>query len=247
MTDVVKLRGGAETLDPRLDRVPRFDPRSRDYPIRALELPEGLRARSWDLPRAYYLDQGREGACVGAGVTHELKATPVGTRLLDMTFAREQVYWAAQRTDPWEGGSYPGARPFYEGTSVLDGLRAASALGWFDSYWWAFSIEEALSALVHEGPLVIGVDWTEGMARPRPSGLIRADGRVLGGHCVAVLRFIPKPRIRGETGLPPCVGIAQSWGPAHGDRGMVYLPVEDLAALLGDRGECAVIRGRRRP
>lgn len=246
MPETTHLRGGHETLDPRLDRLPGWDERNESYLVRKLGLPAELVARTWYLPRGEYVDQGHEGACVGAGITHELKASPIGTGVPDMTFAREYIYWPAQRADWWEGGSYPGATPFYEGTSVLHGLQAARDLGFFENFWWALTVDEALQALVHEGPLVIGVDWTEGQASPRPSGLVSVEGLVLGGHCVCVDSFSPKPRLRGETGLPPLVGIPQSWGPGHGDRGKVYLPVTDLEALLGEGGEIAVVTGRKR-
>ncbi|MDQ3730259.1 MAG: hypothetical protein M3355_11805 [Actinomycetota bacterium] len=243
----MKLRGGFETTDPRLDRLKQFDERSRGYAVSELGLPETLRSRSWSLPRSYLCNQGSEGSCVGHGVVHELAAQPIGTSLLDHRYARETVYWEAQKLDSWEGGSYPGASPFYEGTSVLAGVKVAQRLGWLDSYWWAFDVDQALQALVHQGPLIIGVDWTEGMADPRPSGLIRAEGSTLGGHCVCVRGFWPKPRLRGEVNMPPCVVIAQSWGLNHGDGGYVYLPVEDFEVLLGRSGEVSVPVGRKRP
>jgi hypothetical protein len=62
----MRLKGGHTTSDPRLDRVPQFDERSRDYPIRALvSEEEPLRSRGWYCPA--WLNQGREGACFPAG------------------------------------------------------------------------------------------------------------------------------------------------------------------------------------
>lgn len=43
MTDgAIELKGGHKTSDPRLDRIPQFDERSRDYPSRLPEEPQDL-------------------------------------------------------------------------------------------------------------------------------------------------------------------------------------------------------------
>ena len=242
----MRLKGGATTQDPRLDRVRQFDARSRTFPIREL-LPEGLRGRSW--PLAVRLDQGREGACVGFGWAHELTARPKVAKSIDNTFARERIYWPAQQIDPWPGGSYPGASPRYEGTSVLAGAKVVQRAGYMAEYRWAFGIDDVLGALAHEGPVVLGTDWTEPMFRPRPSGLLEpVRARVMGGHCWVARGLILKPRLAGEPRtLGPVVRATNSWGDDWGARGEFYIRVEDLEYLLNAQGEACVPIGRTLP
>ncbi len=121
----IQLKGGAQTFDPRLDRVPFFDSRSRNYPavpkLRGAARPQ-IRSNTHNF-RKYprWLDQGFEGACVSFGIGHDLLAYPQ-ERLIDDATCR-RLYHDMQRRDPWPGGAYPGANPHYEGTSMLAGLQ----------------------------------------------------------------------------------------------------------------------------
>jgi hypothetical protein len=124
------LKDQSETRDPRLTRCEQFDIRSRRFPIRA-EFPS-QKQRSYTWRCTTLLNQGTEGSCVGHGVSHELIARPSEVKGLTHKTATD-LYHEAQMVDPWPGGSYPGASPFYEGTSVLDGVKIASAQGWFYS------------------------------------------------------------------------------------------------------------------
>lgn len=254
---MIELRNGQTTDDPRLDRLVEFDERSREHPIGAV-VPEGkIASRTWSLRRDFMGDQGKEGACVEFGITHELAALPimVQRRVVQRLRAEHAIYWPAQGQkqpflpadwtgDPWEGGSYPGAAPRYEGTSLLSGVKVAQALGFFEAYRWAFGIDEAIAGLVHEGPAVIALGWTEGMSRPRPDGLIARTGKVVGGHCVGWIGVEFGKRF--QDARRDVAVIAQSWGLGHGDRGRVYLPLDDLEAGLKDRGEVVFFTGRRR-
>lgn len=237
----MRLRDGSEVADPRLGRIPQFDPRSRGYGVRAV-LPTAWqheKSRMWYLPStAPVLDQGREGSCVGHGITNELRFTPVPVAGLDSRFAVEQIYWPAQRADEWEGGAYPGADPVYEGTSVLAGIKAAAALGYYREYRWCFSEKDLALAVGYLGPVVIGVNWHEGMTDVDEDGYIHPTGPVLGGHCVVVVGF---SRTRADyTAL-------NSWGPTWGVRGRCRIRRDDLASLLAADGEAAVITRRTRP
>lgn len=73
---------------------------------------------------AYY-DQESEGRCVEFAVCRSM--TQINRRRYDIT--SRWLYWTAQRIDEWDGGSYPGATPVYEGTSVRAGLEVARSLG----------------------------------------------------------------------------------------------------------------------
>jgi hypothetical protein len=233
----VKLRDGTSTRDSRLDRLVEFDPLSRRYPIRTIVRDFPVRGRTWRLPTK--LDQGREGACVGFGWAHELAAYPIP---LPVTTADAMdIYWDAQRGDPWPGGSYAGATPQYEGTSVLAGAQAVQARGVMPEYRWAFTIDDIMKTLAGFGPIVFGTVWKDSMFHPRPSGLLDTDGQVEGGHCWIGRGLVLKPRLRGEgRGVGPLLRATNSWGRDWGVDGDFYIRIDELETLLQDDGESCV-------
>ena len=99
-----------------------------------LGLPRGGHAtalRPWgvkDLSGWYtYYNQGVEGRCVEFGGLRMMSL--LNRRRYDIT--SRWHYWECQRTDEWEGGSYPDAHPQYEGTSVramMEVLRVHGAI-----------------------------------------------------------------------------------------------------------------------
>jgi len=227
----IRLAAGHITEDPRLDRVPQFDERSRQYPIRTLP-GEGLPLRSFGWRCPTWLDQGQEGACVGFSWSHELAAFPVAVDNVDDGFAHG-VYKEAQTLDEWPGEDY-------EGTSVLGGAKAVSGRGYMDEYRWAFGVEDALRAIGYHGLVVIGIPWYESMFRPRPSGLVEVEPGGGGGHAILVRGVSLKARLKGEQGSMPVVRLRNSWGRSWGVDGDCYVRVEDFERLLNDHGECCV-------
>jgi hypothetical protein len=85
-------------------------------------------------------------------------------RGIDNKFAKEQLYWEAQKIDRWPGGAYPGAEPHMEGSSVLAAVKVAKRLGYIEEYRWAFGIEDVKKAISEIGPVILGVPWYEGIA-----------------------------------------------------------------------------------
>jgi hypothetical protein len=247
----LKLRGGAITRDGRLDRVAQLDPRNRNHPVTA-RLPEIVERKTkvWSLDRRWLGDQGQEGACVEYGLTHVISAMPVRQKLAIIRAIRagHRIYWPAQRTDPWPGGSYPGATPFYEGTSEEAGMLVLRELGAIDGFDWAFGIDQGIAGVVNVGPANLALNWTEGMMHARPDGLITDQGSVVGGHDVAWTGVRFGVRLPGDGPNGPKRDLAvipQSWGLDFGNRGFVYLTLEDLASRLRDDGTCAFLRGER--
>jgi hypothetical protein len=241
----VQLRGGATTSDPRLDRLPQFDDRSRGYGILQALQPEQVAApRSYTWPLHERLDQGREGACVEYGFSGDLLARPAPVPLATVQAVTEQhlIYWGAQRLDQWAGGSYPGATPFYEGTSVLAGAKVTTTLGFYGSYRWAFSLDELVLAVGHAGPVVVGWNWYSGMFDTDSDGYVHRTGTLEGGHCVC----INSVDIRRRR-----FGFANSWGTTWGARdrsglrGYAYLSFDDVQTLMHEQGEQCVPQQRR--
>lgn len=236
-----RLRDGSTTQDRRLDRIAMYDRRSLDFPVQgALNAEQQkLISKKWTAPEGTpVLDQGREGACVGFGVTHELIFYPVPIRGLDNGFAREKIYWVAQEADPWPGGSYPNASPVYEGTSVLYGVKAAADLGYYKQYSWATSEKELALGVGYLGPAIIGVDWYEGMFEPDSNGFIHASGDKAGGHCCLIIG------VNVKSGY---YTIRNSWGSGWGDGGNAKISRTDMASLMDDNGEACIVTQRTVP
>lgn len=111
----MKLRGGYETSDPRLGRIPQWDERNKDYPVRMLLTAKAPRSYTWRLP--IHLNQGQTSACVGFSFAHELAARPVSVEGVSESAARS-IYSSAKDLDEWPGSDY-------EGSSVLGGASPA--------------------------------------------------------------------------------------------------------------------------
>lgn len=228
---MTKLKGDHETSDPRLDRLPEFDPKSREFPIRTM-LTELLPLRSYTWRAGTNLDQGSEGACVGFSWAHELGAYPVAIPATN-EFAREKIYRPAQLIDEWPGNDY-------EGTSVLAGAKIVKSLGFIEEYRWAFGVEDAVRAIGYGGPVVIGINWLDSMFDTRPSGLLDCSGNVAGGHAILARGVTLKSRLLGEKRGFPVVRLRNSWGPDWGYKGDCWLRMEDFERLLLDQGDCCV-------
>lgn len=240
----IELKNGNVTFDRRLDRIPEFDEQSRSYPIRSLVGTEKLlRSYTWSvgarclLQPQLYLNQYREGACVGFGYSHWKAARPMLVKNLTNEDAR-QLYFEVQRNDPWPGGAYPGADPFYEGTSVLSGAKILQSQGFFSAYHWAFSEREVALALGYVGPVVFGLNWYEGMMETDADGFIAPTGEVVGGHCILGMSI----QVKKDYYV-----LHNSWGPEWGVKGRAKIRRADLDRLLHEDGEaCLPVRGAKR-
>ena len=234
--EMINLKDGSKIEDPRFDRLIEFDEKSREFPIRTIL--EAKKPRSYTWRCTTNLDQGPDGACVGFGEGHGLLARPAEVKgIVDDRYAKRVLYWEAQKVDMWEGGSYPGARPFYEGTSVLAGMKVGKTLGWYDSYRWAFGIQDLILGVGYNGPAIIGTYWTEDMFDTDSKGYIHASGKVAGGHCTLVRAVsIKKKRLT----------IRNSWGKVWGNDGDCYISFDDMDKLLKMDGEAAFCLHRHR-
>lgn len=228
------LKNEQSTEDTRLDRVEQFDERSRGYSIGDIRRTRKLRSYTWRCND--WFDQGKEGACVGFCLGHELAARPAEVKGLDYDFLVENVYWEAQKNDPWHGGSYPGAVPVYHGTSVLAGVKEIQKLGYIKEYRWAFNIDDVLYGIGHNGPAVLGIPWYYDMYFPDDKGFIKPTGQLVGGHAIL------GRAINVKKGY---VTLRNSWGKNWGKDGDCYITFEDLETLLNQRGECCFLMRRK--
>lgn len=226
---MIDLKGGFQTTDRRLDRLPEHDPENFRYlAIRTLTT-RTPRSYTWSCDK--WLDQGQEGACVGFSFAHDGIARPARLLDIDARYAREKIYFEAQKIDPWEGGAYPGASPFYEGTSVLSGAKAAQALGHFGGYEWAYNVNDLILAVGYKGPAILGLDWQEGMWDTDADGYIHATGQVEGGHAI----LIRAVSLKGKYFL-----LRNSWGRGWGEDGDCKVSFDDMALILNQGGEACI-------
>lgn len=127
-----------------------------------------------------YYNQGQEGRCVQFGTSRAMSLLNRKRYEIAETDVGRWLYWEAQRTDEWEGGSYPGGHPHYEGTSVRAALEIVRAQGiiparrsapsptdGITAYRWAASIEDVLVALGREGASEIPWLNSWGLGYPR--------------------------------------------------------------------------------
>lgn len=233
MTAAGHVKGEAMVQERKLDRLYEEDPRSGQYPLRLLWSGEQLPAlvsKTWDLD--VQLDQGSEGACVGFGFSQEAAAAPEKVFGVTNSYAHNW-YCKAQLRDPWPGGACTGNNePYYEGTSTLAGAKVGVDLGNYTSYLWADNEEDIARTVGNYGPVVMGVNWYEGMMNTDAKGFIWPAGEVVGGHCVVVIGF------NLEEGY---YIIQNSWGPDWGMNGRCYLHRENMARLLDEDGDVCVL------
>ena len=185
--------------------------------------------RHWANP--LQLDQGSEGACVAFATTGVINAEPK-LHSFDNTFAFS-LYQLAKTLDPWPGEDY-------SGTSVRAGAKAAVQLGFFSAYAFTYSVETLAFYLLNRGPVMIGVDWFDGMDRVTPAGYIFPTGDVRGGHSVIVDGVVwnkddEENRFR----------IRNSWGNSWGLNGRCRIKADDLQYLFDAGGSacCPVESG----
>lgn len=242
----ILLKGGFVTDDIRLDRiypgVEQHFPSLNFLAVRGTDL-EHRRERSYTWRLSDYFDQGQEGRCVEYATVHELRARPV---VVDISIAQEilagkKIYWPAQQEDYWPGGSYPGADPIYEGTSVLAAMKVATRLGFYQEYRWGLDARDLALVVGYKGPAVLGINWYEQMFNTDEHGFVHVAGNIAGGHgilCVAV-----KICRHGDGSIDverSYFVLHNSWGPGWGQNGRCKVMWRDMERLIAEQGEIAL-------
>jgi hypothetical protein len=213
-----------------LGRIPEFDERSRLYSV-ASKLPPQAAIFPVEWECAVTLDQGQTPECVGFSIVQEIDAAPVVPLPLLGDSAAHTFYHEAQLVDEWPGTDY-------EGTSVLAGAKVATARGYYGEYRWAFSLDDALTALCNLGPFIMGLNWYEDMFYPDEEGILHVGGAVAGGHAIL------GNGLSVERGL---VRLHNSWGSSWGINGEAFLTVDDFDYLRRQGGEVMIPMSRFNP
>jgi hypothetical protein len=224
------------------DRHPSPPSKSRLYSVRQAGVPRTtetaeLRETHWQLTPDFPLDQGSEGACVGFGLAAELSADPIMLPT-GAPFA-QHLYELAREQDRQMGLVIP------SGATVLGGLRAATAIGQIQGFAWAQSSQQLLDAVLRHGSVVVGTDWRSGMDRLTPEFVARVTGGIRGGHCWAIVGYIPRFPMRdwsGRVRYYQAYEAINSWGPDYGRNGRFYVLRQEADRLIfAQGGEAAIV------
>lgn len=223
-----ELKNNNVTQDPRLDRIPQWDPNNSNYPMRRLTSRlSGMRSWTWavgiNMKHQLWLNQGQEGACVGFSLAHELAAKPIIIPGIDADYAHK-LYKGAQQNDEWPGEDY-------EGSSVLGGAKFATAKGLYQSYAWTKDAMELARSVAYKGPAVLGINWYEGMYNTDSLGRLKVEGEIVGGHAILCNGF----NLAKNAFL-----LHNSWGPEWGERGTGWVSMPDMQRLLNEDGEACL-------
>lgn len=221
------MKTKSNTMELIFGRLPQPDERNRQYPILAAMPMQQERNYVWGFKKSVILNQGQMGCCVGCAFAYELALMPVPVQGITLEKAK-QIYFEAQRTDPFPGGEYPGADPVTSGTSILAGVKTVKNMGFYNAYYWAASAYEIALGVANVGPAVIGIDWYQGMLKPDKTYRIAPTGYKIGGHAICV---------RGVNFRKQELLLQNSWGAGWGAGGCALISFEHIDRLLNQGGD----------
>lgn len=208
-------------------RLPQTDARNKQYPIQRALTTQQERNYIWGFKKGTILNQGAMGCCVGCAFAYELALQPVAVQGVTLQKAIN-IYYEAQKIDPFPGGDYPGADPVSAGTSILAGVKTVKNMGYYTAYYWATNAYELALGVVNLGPAVIGVNWYTGMLKPDKYARITATGYTIGGHAICV---------RGANFKRQEILLQNSWGANWGAGGCAIISFADIDKLLAENGD----------
>ncbi len=225
MDQIIIYKEKIHTIDGRLKRHIYHDSRSKSFAFNTA----GLTIISVVHPRHIgILNQGSIGSCTGnAGIgalgTDPLFSTtlPSSRYTLNETGAIH-LYSDAEIIDG--SGAYP---PNDNGSCGLSIGKALKAAGLISGYTHTFTLDDALKALTVT-PIIVGINWYDGMFTPDKDGRVHITGSIAGGHEI-VAREIDAPNQR--------VWFDNSWGTGWGVNGRFYLTFTDFGTLLSQSGD----------
>lgn len=191
-----------------------------------------LRVRYWDDDQ-WWGDQGSTPECVAYAWVHWLEDGPVyQVNAPHPILQPNPIYTAAQKIDEWPGENY-------NGTSVRAGAKILQQQGFISNYFWTTDVNVLANTILNTGPVVAGTWWYSGMMNPnRTTGLIRASGRLLGGHAYVINGVDMNRRL---------FRIKNSWGRNWGLQGRAFISFTDMSKLMRMNGEICLAQEISKP
>lgn len=222
-----------------LDRVKYHPETNRAYAFAPLALAALPTYKYWTTGSDPRIDQGSEGACVAFCDTNELLSSPVRVKGLNNATA-SALYQEIRAEDRAMGNNWA------SGASTLAGMKVLKNKGYITEYRWAFNMEAVKTALLTEGPVVIGIDWLDGMYGTLPNGRVTVTGNVVGGHEILLDGYSARRKLTGDDKYYEYYRWLNSWGSSYGKNGNGFIRAADLEDLLiARRGEAVIPMGRK--
>ena len=187
-----------------------------------------LTTKYWDADE-WWGNQGNTSQCVGYAWAHWIEDGPIKHGGVPPIVNPTLIYKEAQKVDEWYGENY-------EGTSVRGGAKYLKSTNKISSYLWTYNINVLINTVLTQGPVVVGTYWYTSMFKPDRNGLIRATGRIAGGHAYV---------INGVDKTKKLFRIKNSWGKNWGKSGHAFISFSDMEKLIKQYGEvCLAIENK---
>lgn len=199
-----------------------IDVRDKNYLIeKKLNLKQTSLTEKYWFSDGWWGDQGKTPQCVGFAWAHFIDDGPILHLGKKPNINPTLIYREAQKIDEWHGENY-------NGTSVRAGVKFLQKQGKIKSYLWTTNLDTLIKTLLTQGPVVAGTIWHQSMFHPDRSGIIRANGRVVGGHAYL---------INGVNTKTKLFRIKNSWGRKWGQLGHAFISFSDMSRLIQNNGE----------
>ena len=182
---------------------------------------EQITQMNWQVD--HILDQGATGHCVGFAWAGFGISLPVFNNWgNDMG---DKIYYQAKIFDGETGEE--------NGSNTRSGVKAFMKFSKLqnNAYAFATSFNSIVTWLLTSGPVVTGTNWYDNMMSPDSNGLVKAKGKVLGGH---------EWMINGIDTTTRLLRCTNSWGADFAVNGQFYISFEDYQKLLDESGDAVV-------
>lgn len=246
--DPLTLRDGSKVKDRRLGLIKkRLDAKPFASVTEGIEDSKPV-SKKWELRKL--LDQGREGICTATAAVHLVTAEPMyasgrdwrvfgGMVEPDLDWAREHIYWPAQRQDKFRGGIYPESNWYSEGSDIITTCKVLKQIHFCKGFYQANNVRELKMGVSHVGPCFIGIPWFMDMFEPSADGIANPRGELAGYHAVTVVEIDVERKL---------FGFANSWGLEWGLAGFAFVTFKGMAKLLSNKhSEAYFLAGRMKP
>lgn len=202
------------------------DPRDADFAFSKLvtQRPPYTSKEWW--PNGWWGNQGQTPHCCAFSWTHFLEDGPV----VQDAIVNRPVPLITPAKFFEECKKIDGLPATSKGTTIRAGATVAKRLGLISEYRWAFTLEEAIDALLIFGPVIAGTTWYTGMTSPK-NGIMSATGDNIGGHAYI---------INGVDTVKKQFRMKNSYGKSWGKNGFGYIPFDDMKKLLKESGPLCV-------
>lgn len=128
----------------------------------------------------------------------------------------DDLYYACKQVD-----GNPRAE---NGSSVHSLVKVLKDRGRLSAYAWMSDVATVKAYIRKSGPVMIGIDWTEGMFNPDASGFIAPTGNTVGGHALTIVGDY------ADVDAALILNHWGDWGPLHGYCLMKWSDIGDLVS-----------------